>query len=516
MDYNNFPLNKTTVLSSITEDYIYTDKLNEFIQNKANLDGLSKSIDERKITFDRKILVAELNSQNTSKSELVKANIDLLVQDNTYTVTTGHQICLFTGPLYSIYKIVSTIKLCKQLKEKHPDKNFVPIFWMATEDHDKEEINHLHVFNNQLVWNTPQTGMVGNFNLNGIETVLSSLKDIFSNNADLINPIIEIYETAPTLKVAHRNLINYLFESHGLVIIDGDSKTFKQGISKAFENELLESKTSEIIEQQSNKLADLGYKNQVTPREINLFYLGDDFRERIVFENNHYHVLNTSLKFTKDGILNELKENPEKFSPNVALRPIYQEFLLPNIATIGGPGEIAYWLQLKNAFLYHQVNFPVLILRDSFLIFRKSILKKMESNLLTLGDLFKNPDLVVKEKIVESSEISFDQEIKELEKIFDIAKEKAVNIDTSLEKTVIGELKKAQNSINMIRSKTIKAEKKNNEITVNQINSVYEYAFPNGVFQERYDNFLNFYNQDFLNSLLEIANPLDNSLKIKQ
>lgn len=514
MDCNKISIDQTNILSSLAADYVSSNKLNAFISYPPTMDGIKQSIEQKKYHVDRKLIAEELTKQNTSKHAKVLHNLDLISQENTFTVTTGHQICLFTGPLYSIYKIVSTISLAEELTLKFPEKQFVPIFWMATEDHDKEEINHIHLFNKKLSWETNQKGAVGDFSLNDLTFFLEELVPYFNNQPELIKSFISIYKESKTLAEAHRKLIHFLFEKYGLLVVDGNSTSLKKLMIPFFEDELLNQKSSELIKQQTDKLIQAGYKEQITPREINLFYLSPQSRERIVLENAVYKVLNTQITFTKEELLTELHQFPEKFSPNVALRPLYQEFILPNIATIGGPGEIAYWLQLKSVFDYFRISFPVLILRDSALFIRKSIQQKIASNNLSYADLFRPVDIIVNEKIIESSEISFEKEISELSKIFEIAKEKAVRIDTSLEKTVIGELTKAQNSMNMILSKTIKAEKRNNDIAVNQIKSIYDSVFPNGVFQERHDNFLAYYYQEFIDNLIANFNPLDNQLKI--
>lgn len=514
MDSNKISLLNTPLINQTIRDYIDSDDLDSFISYKPTIDGFEKTIDQRSIKFNRKELVSSLLEQNTSNHDQVINNIKLLANQNTFTVTTGHQICLFTGPLYSIYKIISTIKLTKILNTEFPSKNFVPVFWMATEDHDKAEIDHIKLFGKKIQWDTQQTGAVGNFNLNDIKPILNELEELFKNDYKNIAPLINAYKNADSLSIAHRELINILFGEYGLVVIDANTHYFKKPFLPIIKEELLKQPSRQLILNQSNKLLEKGYKSQINPREINLFYLDKDSRKRIIHENGIYKIHNSTLSFTKEQLIYELDKFPEKFSPNVALRPLYQEYILPNIATVLGPGEMAYWLQLKTTFNFFQVDFPSLVLRDSALMLNRSVSKKIEQYKLTNEDLFRAPDTLIKEKIIASSEVSFEEEINELQKVFEIAKNKATRIDVSLEKTVIGELKKAQNSMNMIMSKTIKAEKRKNEVVVSQIQSIHNSIYPEGHFQERHLNFLNFYSNDFIKKLIEEFNPLEFQLKI--
>jgi bacillithiol biosynthesis cysteine-adding enzyme BshC len=508
------PFSVSNHLSPLVLDYLNEkNELKELYNLPQKLESFEEAINKHHFT-NRTILVAELLKQNKVASDNIINNIKLLENDNTFTVTTGHQICLFTGPLYFIYKIISTINLAKELKSKYPAYNFVPVYWMATEDHDFEEINHIHLFGKKITWETEQTGAVGRFKLTGIEDFIEKVKAKFSTPTDLLNKFISHYENASNLTEATRNLVNDLFKNEGLVTVDADNKELKKLATPIFKDELLNSTSHDLINDTSKKIEALGNKTQVTPREINLFYLKENIRERLEYKNDKFEVLNTEISFTKDEILNELNENPERFSPNVALRPLYQELILPNLANIGGPGETAYWLQLKSSFNHFKVSFPILVLRNSVLLINKNINKKIDKLNLSFSDVFTDEHELIKDYIKEVSDVTFDNEINEIEKVFELAKDKATKIDFSLEKTVIAELTKAQNAINMIQGKTIKAEKRNNEIAVNQIISIKETLFPNNSFQERVDNILNHNSETLIEDLLANIVPFDNNVLV--
>ena len=504
--------NKIPLLSEAALDFLYRpEKIREFITNTPTSENFSKAINERK-EVNRKILVEELQKQNLNSHPNSKKNIELLAHKNTFTVTTGHQICLFTGPLYSIYKIVSTINLAKKLTEENSNIHVIPVFWMATEDHDFEEINHVNLRGKKVTWNTNQKGPVGRFNTEDITTFLEKITAEIGS--DLAKEIAAFYTSSKNLAEAHNKLINHLFGEYGIVVLDADSKNLKNEMAEIFASELLKNNTFEAIEVTSEKLVKQGYKKQVTPREINLFYQEKGLRERIVLEGETYSVLNTSLTFSKEKILEELKNNPEKFSPNVVMRPMYQEKILPNLAYIGGPGELAYWLQLKTAFEINGVPFPILVLRNMGLLIKENISRKIEKLPFALKDYFENEHELEKQYINKMSEISFEDEIQKIEQIFEITKEKASQVDFSLERSVIAELKKAQNSFNKIEKKVTRAEKKNHQIALNQIKSIKNSFFPEGTFQERQSNILEFYNEGIIKNFMDNLKSLEDNLTL--
>ena len=361
--------------SKLIVDYLdHKAELKTLYNRFPTVENFKLKIEEKSKNFsieNREILAKALTNQYNrfETSEATTANIELLKDSKTFTITTGHQLNLFTGPLYFLYKIVSTINLCKQLKETYPEYNFVPIYWMATEDHDFEEINHFHLNHKKISWKRESTGPVGRLSTEGLEEVF----DLFSKEIGLGTQATYLKDLFKKTYLEHANLAdatrylaNALFQKEGLVILDGDSKALKQLFVPFAKNELLH-QTSFAKVNQTNELLKK-YFVQVNPREINLFYIEDQSRERIIFENDLYKVNNTNISFSEHEILAELENHPEKFSPNVILRPLYQEVLLPNLCYIGGGGELAYWLELKSNFESNAVCFPMLLLRNSVLL----------------------------------------------------------------------------------------------------------------------------------------------------
>lgn len=528
MNKKTIPYSKTTFFSSLINGYLANEeKLHPFINHSCSLQAFADAIAERKQTpVNRELLTKQLQEQykDLPISNTVKANIEQLKNNNCFTVTTGHQLNLFTGPLYFIYKIISIINLAKTLKATYPENDFVPVFWMATEDHDFEEINHFNLFNERLSIQKEagEDGAVGRLSLTNAPQVLQQLEALLGdrNGGDKIVELFkQFYTVDSNFAQATKALVNHLFGEYGLVIIDGDDAELKRSMIPYFEQELVEQKNHQYIEKTTPQLTDLGYKSQVTPREINLFYLDKNLRERIVIEDEQYKVLNTNLSFTKEQMLTELNNHPEKFSPNVVMRPLYQEVILPNLAYIGGGGELAYWFQLKEMFNANKVFFPTLILRNSVLIIDAGSSKKMEKLGLEVPQLFEDTEELIKEYVTQHADINLalSQQKEQLTKLYEPIENKAVQVDKTLQAVVNAELQKAINGINNIEARLLKAEKQREEVAVNQIRGIKDKLFPNGGLQERHDNMsslLLFYGMDIIPTLMEHLHPLDKELVV--
>ncbi|MDJ1502304.1 bacillithiol biosynthesis cysteine-adding enzyme BshC [Xanthocytophaga agilis] len=501
-------LQQTNQFSSLFLDYIQQkNTLAPFYITFPTLDNFGKILQSR--AFDvskREALHQVLKEQYTGySSDIVQKQIDSLLQPNTFTVTTGHQLNIFSGPLYVIYKLVTTINLAKQLQEKYPDYHFVPVYWMATEDHDFEEISYFNLFGKKYTWETTQTGAVGRMNPTEIQTVLDQLSDKF--------PIFEkAYLTYQTLADATRCWVTDLFGDQGLLCIDADHPTLKGEFRQIIKADVFDQVTQTVVNQTSEKLESLGYKTQVNARDSNFFYLDHGMRERIVHNHGRFRILNTELSFSKEEVAQMIDQHPERFSPNVLLRPIYQETILPNLAYIGGPAEVAYWLQLKDLFDKLGTPFPIVMPRNFALILNENTQKKLDKTGLTVADLFTD-EVSLKRKYVEKTvgePISLYTEIQDLTSLFDRVVQKAVTLDKSLEGFVGAEKQKAKTSLENIEKRLRKAEEQKQETGIQQVLTLKNKLFPGGSLQERTDNMLNFYanNPEFIHTLLQQFDPL--------
>jgi bacillithiol synthase len=518
---------KSGYFSKLMNDYLDEKSNLKALYNRfPNLENFKGQLEEKSNNYNengkRQVLVDSLNKQykDFEISESTSNNIHLLNKSNTFTITTGHQLNLFTGPLYFLYKIISTINLCEQLKREYPNQNFIPIYWMATEDHDFVEINHFWFKGKKVAWQKDSLGPVGRLSTEGLETVFQQFSTelgLGENAAFLKNLFQKGYVKHSNLADATRFIANELFKEKGLVILDGDDANLKRVFIPYAKEELVNQTSSDEVLKTNELLSE--YKIQVNPREINLFYIEDNLRERIVFENNKYSVLNTNYSFTESEILIELENHPEKFSPNVILRPLFQEVILPNLAYIGGGGELAYWLELKSNFDANNVTFPMLLLRNSVLLVTEKQAQKADKLDLNWEDLFSNQQELFnrKTKLLSDLTIDFSSQKEHLKKQF----ENLYVIASKTDKSFIGAVKaqetKQIKGLDNLEKRLLKAEKRVLIEKLERITSLQNELFPKQSLQERKANFSEYYlefGQELIDKLFDNLNPLNQEFTI--
>lgn len=513
----------------------FTHLINDYLDQKPNIQSLynrfptienfKDQIIEKKQNFDqnhRSVLVTTLCKQykKTNLSTLTERNIKLLSEKNTFTITTGHQLNLFTGPLYFLYKIISTINLTKELKETYSDYNFVPIYWMATEDHDFDEINYFNFKGKKICWNKQSKGSVGRLDTKGLDDVFKvfSKEMGIGDNAAVIKKMFEeSYLSFTTLADATRHLANTLFADQGLVILDADIFDLKSKFIPYIKEELLHQTASKKVLETAEKLKN--YTIQVNPREINLFFLEDNLRERIIFENGRYSVNNTDIHFSKIEILDLVKKHPEKFSPNVIMRPLYQEVILPNLCHIGGGGELAYWLELKSYFEKSKITFPILLLRNSVLLATEKQAKKADKLNLSWADLFLKKQALItqKTKILSDFPIDLSQQKEFLKQQFENLHQIAIQTDISFTGAVKAQEIKQLKGLKNLEKRLLKAQKRKFSEELRRITDLKDELFPVNSLQERKNNFSEYYllnGADFIKKLIITLKPLEKEFNI--
>lgn len=457
---------------------------------------------------NRNVLVHSLNKQykNIELTDPVKQNIQSLADKKTFTVTTGHQLNIFTGPLYFIYKIITVINTCKKLSEVYPDFRFVPIYWMASEDHDYDEIKSFSLYGKKYTWHTSQQGAVGRFNTDDLKPLLSEIPGD-------ITLFKEAYTKQKKLSDAVRQYVHSLFGKYGLVVLDADDQVLKKLFSSVIADDLFNHSAKNTVEKTNANLEQAGYKTQVYCREINLFYLDEGLRNRIEKSGDRYIVMDTPLSFTKTEIEKLVQESPEKFSPNVCLRPLYQEMILPNLAYVGGPAELVYWLQFKGMFDFYKVPFPVLHPRNFALIIKHELFRKFQKTGIELSDLFKEKSALFNHTAIKfaSDKIQLNGEKESIINQFNAIKNHAASLDKTLEPMVAAETKRAIKSLEKIEQKLLRSEKRRQADRLRQVEELKDALFPNGGLQERTDNFLNFFQTDpqFIHKLVQHFDPFD-------
>ncbi len=528
MSVKKLPYSKTGYFSQLMCDYLSEkESLQSFYGNFPKIENFEKQIEEKQASFNRQsraLLVQQLKHQykDLNSSKATQKNIISLSEENAFTITTGHQLNLFTGPLYFLYKILSVINLCEQLRSKYKSSNFVPIYWMATEDHDFEEINYFNFFGNKISWNKKSSGAVGELSTDGLEEVLQALKQELgeSQNAQkLILLFSQAYVQHQNLTDATRFLANELFADYGLVIVDGNDRELKKAFIPYAEKELFENLSYNHVTDTTKRLTDLGYKEQVYPREINLFYLDKGIRERIIAKDGKFYVNDSQLSFTREEILELLIKEPQKISPNALLRPLFQEAILPNLCYIGGGGELAYWFQLKDYFKAVNVPFPILLLRNSVLLVPRKFSEKLSKLNVGIDSLFLKQNNLQTKYTKEVSEIAIDftEQKQHLQQQFKDLYTLADKTDASFIGAVAAQEKKQLNGLDHLQKRLLKAQKRKLSEHLERLTSIQDALFPKQSLQERTVNFAEFYleygNQLFV-ELKENLNPLGHEFTI--
>jgi bacillithiol biosynthesis cysteine-adding enzyme BshC len=509
----------THLFSKLLQDYLYeSEKLKNLYTLDSSIEYLEQTTKNKLFSKkQRSVLVETLLKQHPNISEITKNQIELLQDENTFTVCTAHQPLLMGGPMYFIHKIASCIKLCKIAKEKNPQYNYIPIYWIGSEDHDIEEVNHFYLYNKKYEWDTPKGGPVGKKILDSsVDELKVQLKTQLgdSSNAQEIFDIIDTcYQSGFSLAEATKKLVYALFEKHGIVVLDQNDIAFKKQIIPVFIEEI-ENNTSSKLIADNLKFLESNYAIQANPREINMFYLTDSIRERIIEVDGVYKVNNTELSFTKEALIDLINAHPENFSPNVILRPFFQETILPNIAFVGGAGEIAYWLQLRPIFDAYNTSFPMLVMRDMTLYIDEKTWNRFTQKGFEKEDIFKNIQELEKIFIAKShaTENIFQTEKNKIIEEYDIIASKMSELDKTLATTVQAEKQKILNSISMLEAKTYKAFKKKSDDDLVQIHKAKNKLFPNDTLQERYDNFMMYYlhfGKEYIPMLIDEMNPFN-------
>lgn len=522
------PYRDTTYFSEIICDYLdEKSELTPFYNKFPSLANFKKQLQEKKNSFPnkhRETLVKALQEQykGTHISLKTTENIQSLSSENTFTITTGHQLNLFTGPLYFLYKIISTINLTKELKATYPEYNFVPIYWMATEDHDFEEINFFNFHQKKIQWKKEAAGAVGELSTEGLQAVFNGFSEELndSENAQVLRNMFEqAYVKHENLAAATFYLANEIFGKYGLICLDANVPSLKELFTPSIKRELLSQTSFEKTSQTVEQLRDLNYKIQVNPREINLFYLDKNLRERIIKKDGAYHVNETDLVFAEKEIMAEVAEHPEKFSPNVIMRPLYQETILPNLCYIGGGGELAYWLELKTYFESEQVTFPMLLLRNSALLVSEKQQKKLDHLQVPIENLFMDQtDLLTKHtNRISDIKIDFHPQQEHLKKQFQDLYSLAAATDKSFLGAVAAQEKKQLNGLEHLEKRLLKAQKRKLSDELERLTDLQDELFPSQSLQERNANFASFYLQygeELLPKLFQELAPLDQNFKI--
>lgn len=509
----------TTFFSRLNTDYLEDNiALRELYQFRPDDAGLDEAIALREqAPVNRKVLTTVLREQYRQYPvpEAVRRNIEALEDENTFTVCTAHQPNLMTGYLYFIYKIIHAVRLAEHLGKRHPGKTFVPVFYMGTEDNDLDELGVFRFNGIRFRWQTEQTGAVGRMQTNDLQPLLQQLTTLIgppgANAERLKDIILQAYGKHATIAEATRYIVNELLGRFGVVVLDPDDAALKALFAPVLREELMRPAAHDLVRETSEML-NRQYKAQAFSRPVNLFYLKDGIRERIEQEGDTWRVLRSDIRWDRAALEEELQQHPERFSPNVILRGLFQETILPDVAFIGGGSEVAYWLQLKSVFDHYNVFFPALVLRQSALWIDARSAALQQQTGLTDEALFQPTEKLVRTFVQQHThnDLSLEALKQQMSQVWEQVKQKATEIDITLKSSAEAALTKMRYQMDLIEKKMMRAEKRNMGDQISRIYKLRNKLFPNESLQERYDTFMSYYLEQgdaFFDALLEHTLP---------
>lgn len=456
----------------------------------------------------RKVLVEVLTShyEGLEIDEAARKNLELLAKPNSFTLTAGHQLNLFGGPLYTQYKVLTVAKLAQELNVKHPDFNFIPVFWIHTEDHDFEEINHYYPsFKQKVTYPSPFEGATGDHVLTSeIEKILP---------AHFPDELNSFFKAGKTLGEATLGFSMALYAKYGVLVLDASDKRLKALFKDVLHQELFDPISPKAVRETSSDLYDAGYPLQIHARDINLFYTGEGGRDRIIFENDTFRTIGGATVWSKTEMEREVESSPENFSPNVCLRPLYQEFILPNLTYTGGWGELSYWMQLKGMFDAYKINFPLLLPRNSATLFKSEIWESWAALNLDPADIQQPLHDIFRKYIPQIWDaVEYEALAEDMLATFGKMEKYIMHFSETLPRSVKGQEVKTQKFIKNTYKKIHRVIRHNDPKPFNQIEKLKNQIQPEGLVQERtlgLGSFPNFQPERLIETIWGNIKPMD-------
>ena len=522
----HIPFSSTHVFSKLINDYLEgKGSALDFVQYAPDVEGYKDAIEGRKKhPINRALLFDVLIKQysNLPQEKAVNDQIALLKKDSTFVVTTAHQPNLFTGPLYFFYKIIHAIQLAASLKEVFPECNFIPVYYMGSEDADLDEVGAFNLDHKKCQWVTKQTGAIGRMQVDDALLVLlkqlESYWTILPQGQKALEILKEAYQKGKTISEATLSFVHAFFGSKGLLVLQPDDAALKAAFIPVMEKELLSGFSHEVIQPTIAALSK-DYHVQSEGRSINLFYLKDNLRARIEKQGEQFIVVDTDIQFTQAEIITELHQHPERFSPNVILRGVYQETILPGIVFVGGGGELAYWMELKNVFQAVGVHYPLLQLRNSFLLMSHKQAEQWSAMQFEEQDLFK-PILDLEIAYVKkhaSQALDLKDQINHLTNLYTTIQNEVVKVDPTLGTHTENLAHQAKAKLLALEKKMVRAERRKQSVDIQRIHRIKKELFPQNNLQEREEHFSKWvgqYGLSWIDTIMEDSTGLESKFRI--
>ncbi len=498
-------------------------KLLAFAAAPPTLEAFAKTIDTRRQhPVDRETLVEVVRAQYVTYKVKPPASLARLREEDTFTVVTAHQASLFLGPLYYIYKIISTVALARRLNERYLDTHIVPVFVLGAEDHDLDEIDHTFIDGTRVHWDAQQTGATGAMTLDNIEAAIAEVSRALGDSyaaQQMVTILQRVYRADRTLGVATAAFVAELFADYGVVVVNLNDVAFKQAFAKDIAREVLGQESRALVEATQAELHAAGYAAQAYVREINFFYLQDGRRDRIERTLEGFRIVDTDLGFSESEMRTEIETRPERFSPNVVMRPLLQERCLPNLAYVGGGGELAYWLERRNQFAHFGLPYPLLVRRDSAWWIEAAAALKLDKLGLAPRDLLGDTDALLRRYVKKhhTHDLDFAAVSKQIEALLTDVSERAASVDATLRQRPLATAAHVDKRLRDLETRLVRTLKHQHEREVGLIRDLAQTLVPNGGLQERRESFLPLYvryGKALFEVLLDHFDPLDMRLKV--
>ncbi|MFX3660934.1 MAG: bacillithiol biosynthesis cysteine-adding enzyme BshC [Ectobacillus sp.] len=504
--------------------------LSEDVFQKRAKDLQGRSYPRRELVF----CLLDYNEKLGAGAKTIE-NIRALADEDTLVVVAGQQAGILTGPLYTIHKIVSIIQLAKEQEQKLGVR-VIPVFWIAGEDHDIDEINHVHIMKNGKIkkailpqehikkMSASQTALDYDLCLAWVENVFKTFPETNHTNA-ILRFVKECLARSGTYTDFFAYIITGLFKEEGLVLVDSDSQQLRKCEAPFFQ-QLLQQHThiQQALAVQQEALRQTGYQPIITtkPSSIHLFVHIDG--ERWLLEKNGDWLVckDGEYRFTYEQLLQIAEETPERLSNNVVTRPLMQEYLFPTLAFIGGPGEVAYWGELREVFRQMDFIMPPVVPRLMISYLERNIETDLQDLHITEEEVFTERFSLLREKWLaghgaESIKESFTAAHVELERIHAQLRELAERVNPTLAQFAGKNKRKLEEQLQILERAIEKDIERKHAAELEKFNRIESSLRPIGLLQERVWNifyYLNKYGFDFIVQLLELPFSRNASHKV--
>lgn len=475
-----------------------------FISASPSLHSALDQIDKKKSSYSTsREMVTEVICSQYRKLGLLSGErrkvVDQLRDENTFTVITAHQPSLLTGPLYFIHKIISAIVTAEAVNASYSKGSVLPLFIIGGEDHDFEEMNHLYYKSDRLEWRDETAGdAVGRMSTRNIVPIIEKLDKQLKGSyygEEIIELMHDSFDGNRSVGDAMQYFLLQLFRDEPLLIVQMDNRELKRAFVPHIKREVLEQPSRDLVEQSQEELQQMGYGDQALARDINFFYLYDGQRRRITYENNMYYVLDSEIKMSVEDMSNCIENHPERFSPNVVMRPIYQEFIFPNIIYVGGGGELAYWMERKRQFNEFDLPLPLLVRRHSATLIATAQWRTLKDFGLPVEQWFSHLHDLEKGWLDHDfpTELDFSKAYEQMHAAFDTLQVKISEVDPTLDYSTEAARVDALKTLDRLQKKVRRSLKVKNDIQHQRLRRIRSEIAPNGSLQERRTNFLEYY-----------------------